>query len=281
MFCEENEYSAAAEFWFQTPEDVVRSLLHYDKNAHSILTLFLYSISYYLMAIFTTGMAVSLGIFIPSVLIGAAFGRLMGLCILYLIPSSSMYIVPGKYALIGAGAFMGGFLRMTVCATVILMESTGASPSFAIPLIITQFTAKYVGDKFGIGIYDSEIKKTRLPFLHWHPPKSALIKNALYMMSSPVICFEVMEKAGVVFDILHNCTHNGFPIVDNVKYSDKSTGRLCGIILRYQLVVIFLNGYYAETRDSWQDTVSLENFRALYPLYPGIEVTICRVKCKL
>lgn len=225
------------------------------------------------MSCVTCGLTISLGTFIPSVLIGASSGRLLALTCLKLWPNA-WFIVPGKYALLGAAAFMGGLLRMTISATVILMEATGVSPTFAIPLILIQMIAKWVGDKICDGIYEEAIKIKKIPFLKWDPPSNPRIVSAFQIMKSPVICFRARENAGYVYETLLNCRHHGFPIVEDVENRMTGNGRLLGLILRYQLMVIFLNGYYEETQDSWEPELSLDDFRALYPDYPGIEVSI-------
>ena len=45
-------------------------------------------------------------------------------------------IYPGTYALIGAAAFLGGVVRMTISLTVILIESTNEI-SYGLPIMLT------------------------------------------------------------------------------------------------------------------------------------------------
>ena len=47
-----------------------------------------------------------------------------------------MNLYPGKYALIGAAAFLGGVSRWTISLLVILMESTNET-DYGLPIMIT------------------------------------------------------------------------------------------------------------------------------------------------
>ncbi|CAF1586309.1 unnamed protein product, partial [Adineta ricciae] len=71
---------------------------------------------------------------------------------------------PGLYAVVGACAFLGGVSRMTVSLVVIMSEVTGGL-SYIVPLMITALTAKWVGDAFGEGIYEENVKLSGYPFL--------------------------------------------------------------------------------------------------------------------
>lgn len=77
LFCEDNEYNAAAALWFQTPESSVKSLFHDPPGSHKITTLLAFVPIYFLLSNITYGLNVSLGIFIPCLLTGAAWGRLL------------------------------------------------------------------------------------------------------------------------------------------------------------------------------------------------------------
>ncbi|XP_036331562.1 H(+)/Cl(-) exchange transporter 7 isoform X1 [Rhagoletis pomonella] len=270
LFCEDNEYNAVAALWFQTPEATVRSLFHDPPGSHKILTLTVFTLVYYFLSCVTFGLNVSLGIFIPTGLVGAAWGRLVAMIIFYIFPEAT-FLSPGKYALIGAAANLGGVLRMTISLSVILMETTGIETSFFFPLIVTLISAKWVGDYFTEGIYDIQIKMSGVPVLPWELPPKYEGLNASQLMSSPVVCIKKCDSANYIYKILRRCKHNGFPVVEDVQGNNRENGRVCGIVLRSQLIVILLNSLYEEKKQFWEKAISIETFRNVYPRYPSID----------
>lgn len=96
----------------------------------TILRTFLVIISY--------GCKVPAGIFVPSMAIGASFGRMIGILVQALhesFPNSKFFaacepdvpcITPGTYAFLGAGAALSGIMHITVSVVVIMFELTGA-----------------------------------------------------------------------------------------------------------------------------------------------------------
>ncbi|CAG02706.1 unnamed protein product, partial [Tetraodon nigroviridis] len=261
LFCADGEYNSMATAFFNTPEKSVRSLFHNQPRTYNPLTLGLFTLTYFLLACWTYGLAVSAGVFIPSLLIGAAWGRLCGILLassgsvgcrarshsrihgsrcsdVLLFGLLQMWADPGKYALIGAAAQLGGIVRMTLSLTVIMVEATG-NVTYGLPIMLVLMTAKIVGDYFVEGLYDIHIKLQSVPFLHWEAPGTSHWLTAREVMSSPVTCLNKIEKVGTIVDTLSNTStnHNGFPVVVQVTGGDEPA-KLCGLILRSQLIVL-------------------------------------------
>lgn len=106
----------------------------------TILRIFLVIISY--------GCKVPAGIFVPSMAIGASFGRFVGILVQALheaYPKSQFFascepdipcITPGTYAFLGAGAALSGIMHLTISVTVIMFELTGAL-NYILPTMVS------------------------------------------------------------------------------------------------------------------------------------------------
>ncbi|XP_008286945.1 H(+)/Cl(-) exchange transporter 7 isoform X2 [Stegastes partitus] len=281
LFCADGEYNSMATAFFNTPERSVRSLFHNQPGTYNPLTLGLFTLTYFFLACWTYGLAVSAGVFIPSLLIGAAWGRLCGILLASITSNSStsaqdstaIWADPGKYALIGAAAQLGGIVRMTLSLTVIMVEATG-NVTYGLPIMLVLMTAKIVGDYFEEGLYDIHIKLQSVPFLHWEAPATSHWLTAREVMSSPVTCLNRVEKVGTIVDVLSNTStnHNGFPVVVQVSGSDES-GKLCGLILRSQLIVLLKHKVFVELARSrlTRRKLQLKDFRDAYPRFPPIQ----------
>ncbi|XP_061703122.1 H(+)/Cl(-) exchange transporter 7 [Syngnathoides biaculeatus] len=274
LFCADGEYNAMATAFFNTPERSVRSLFHNQPGSYNPLTLGLFTLTYFFLACWTYGLTVSAGVFIPSLLIGAAWGRLCGILLSAISASGSIWADPGKYALIGAAAQLGGIVRMTLSLTVIMVEATG-NVTYGLPIMLVLMTAKIVGDYFVEGLYDIHIKLQSIPFLHWEAPATSHWLTAREVMSSPVTCLNKVEKVGTIVDILSNTStnHNGFPVVVMEGDSGEEPAKLCGLILRSQLIVLLKHKVFVELARSrlTQRRLQLKDFRDAYPRFPPIQ----------
>ncbi|KAI5292939.1 glycerol ethanol, ferric requiring protein, partial [Ascosphaera acerosa] len=130
------------------------------------------------LVIITYGCKVPAGIFVPSMAIGASFGRMVGILVQSLhesYPDSALFttcqpdvpcITPGTYAFLGAGAALSGIMHLTISVVVIMFELTGAT-TYILPTMIVVGVTKVVSDLLspGGGIADRMITVNGLPFL--------------------------------------------------------------------------------------------------------------------
>ena len=79
MYCGDGQYSAIGAIWFQTPEASVRSLFHDPPGSHRLTSILLFFCCYFGLSVWTYGLSVSSGVFIPALLTGAAWGRVVGM----------------------------------------------------------------------------------------------------------------------------------------------------------------------------------------------------------
>jgi chloride channel 3/4/5 len=103
-----------------------------------VASLFIATVLRILFVIISYGCKVPAGIFVPSMAIGASFGRMVGILVQALhesFPDSRFFsscepdvpcITPGTYAFLGAGAALSGIMHLTISVTVIMFELTGA-----------------------------------------------------------------------------------------------------------------------------------------------------------
>eukprot|EP00794_Sanderia_malayensis_P009333 gene9333-10316_t len=146
FFCNDGQYSSMGSLAFSTPEQSVISLFHASREQYKTVTIALFAICYFFLATWTYGLYVPSGLFVPTILCGAAWGRLFGDCVYSAFPKGK-WSDPGIYALLGSAAMLGGVMRMTISLCVIVMEATG-DISYGLPLMLAILIAKWVGDFF-------------------------------------------------------------------------------------------------------------------------------------
>ena len=239
--CKEGQYNEVASLIFTEADVAIKQLFHFreaggadDVSTFSSGALFLFFVPYILLATLTYGIAVPSGLFVPSLLAGAAFGRLFGHLLHKLDHTSGTFADSGTYALMGAAAVLGGMARMTISLTVILLEATG-DMQYVLPLMLTLMSARFTGNVFNEGLYDIHIHLKHIPFLEADVPAIAERNEIVagQVMSTEVKCLRPVERAGVVYDLLRSCKHNSFPIVDTA-----SGGTLYGTASRYMLCTL-------------------------------------------
>lgn len=178
--------------------------------------------------IITYGARVPCGIFVPSMAIGATFGRMVGLLVklwhennpdLFLFSScrpDMPCITPGTYAFLGAAAALGGVMHITVSVVVIMFELTGQI-TYILPTMIALMVTRAVNDWFESGgIADRYIRLNGYPILDgdeqvFGVPVSHVMQTKLTVMTAADMTFMDIET------ILETTDFQGFPVVEDLK----------------------------------------------------------------
>lgn len=239
--CESGYYNDLASLFLNTNDDAIRNLFSTgtDKEYH-IYTLFIFFAAVYFLGVITYGIAIPSGLFIPVILAGATYGRLVGRLF-----DSVTELDMGLFALLGAASFLGGTMRMTVSLCVILLELT--NDLLLLPLVmLVLLVSKTVADSFNKGVYDLIVKLKGLPYLEAHAEPYMRQLFARDVVSGPLITFSGVEKVGNILHALRTTGHNGFPVIDEPPYSDAP--ELCGVVLRSHLLVLLKRKHFSRGR---------------------------------
>jgi len=221
---------------------------------HALALLLLTLVFKIVMTIFTIGVKLPAGLYIPSLCMGAIVGRIVGTCIEQLAYHYPHYwvfkgecsetgagcITPGLYAMVGAAGVLGGVTRMTVALVVIMFELTGGV-RYIVPLMAAAMASKWVGDAFGRdGIYDAHIGLNGYPFLDNKEEFGCTTIAADAMQprgNAPLtVITEDTMTLGEVEALLENTKHNAFPVVVS-----RETYFLVGSVLRRDLLLALGN----------------------------------------
>ncbi|KAJ2660806.1 hypothetical protein IWW48_002789 [Coemansia sp. RSA 1200] len=140
----------------------------------SLLTFALLNRAFF--AAVTFGIKVPSGLVLPSMSVGAIFGRIVGSYMEYLTranagssvfaqcPVDSRCVIPGIYSLVGAGATLTGTTHTTIAVVAILMELTG-NLIYTLPVLVGVMTARWVSEYFTpSGIYELLIEHAGHPY---------------------------------------------------------------------------------------------------------------------
>ncbi|XP_076914675.1 chloride channel protein CLC-d-like isoform X2 [Bidens hawaiensis] len=235
FFCSnENEYNDLATIFFNTQDDAIRNLFSaktiHEYSAQSLLT---FLIMFYSLAVVTFGTAVPAGQFVPGIMIGSTYGRLVGMFVVRLYKKTN--IEEGTYALLGAASFLGGSMRMTVSLCVIMVEITNNLK--LLPLImLVLLISKAVGDAFNEGLYEEQARLRGIPLLESRPKNLMRKMTAKEACGNQKVCyFPRVVKVADAATILRTNNHNGFPVVD---HSRNGETMVIGLILRSHLLVL-------------------------------------------
>uniref|UniRef100_A0A0E0D4X6 Chloride channel protein n=1 Tax=Oryza meridionalis TaxID=40149 RepID=A0A0E0D4X6_9ORYZ len=253
FYCsKDNEYNDLATIFFNTQDDAIRNLFSaktfHEYSAQSLIT---FLVMFYSLAVVTFGTAVPAGQFVPGIMIGSTYGRLVGMFVVKFY--KKLNVEEGTYALLGAASFLGGSMRMTVSLCVIMVEITNNLK--LLPLImLVLLISKAVGDFFNEGLYEVQAQLRGIPLLDSRPKqvmRNMSAKDAC--KNQKVVSLPRVSRIVDIISVLRSNKHNGFPVVDR---GQNGESLVIGLILRSHLLVLL------------QSKVDFQN--SPFPCGPGI-----------
>uniref|UniRef100_A0A671QKL9 Chloride channel protein n=1 Tax=Sinocyclocheilus anshuiensis TaxID=1608454 RepID=A0A671QKL9_9TELE len=216
FFCYNNTYNDMATLFFNPQEVAIHQLFHQNAT-FSPVTLLLFFVLYFFLSCWTYGVSVPSGLFVPSLLCGASLGRLVANVLKI---NFHMQVYAGTFALIGAAAFLGGVVRMTISLTVILIESTNEI-TYGLPIMITLMVAKWTGDFFNKGIYDIHIHLKGVPLLEWETEVEMDKLTASDIMEPNLTYVYPHTRIQSLVSILRTTIYHAFPVVTENRDNEK------------------------------------------------------------
>lgn len=185
------------------------------------------------LAIITFGIKLPAGIFIPSLVAGALFGRIIGLIVQkyqwahsdsffdWCPPGSNPCVVPGMYSMVGAAATLSGVTRSTVSLVVIVFELTGRL-TYSIPVMLCTLIARTTADALEPeSVYEQTVKSSGLPYLNpntLHIWSDASVADALDMGVDPIWVHRLNTVSSLEAKLAHLAqglghADGGFPLL--------------------------------------------------------------------
>ncbi|XP_057546207.1 chloride channel protein CLC-d isoform X1 [Amaranthus tricolor] len=230
----ENEYNDLATIFFNTQDDAIRNLFSaktiHEFSAQSLLT---FLIMFYTLAVVTFGTAVPAGQFVPGIMIGSTYGRLVGMFVVNFYKKPN--IEEGTYALLGAASFLGGSMRVTVSLCVIMVEISN-NLKFLPLIMLVLLISKAVGDAFNDGLYEEQARLKGIPLLESRPKYEMRQMTAKEgCRTRKVVSLPRIVKVSDVVSILRSNKHNGFPVIDHTRSGETL---VIGLMLRSHLMVL-------------------------------------------
>ncbi|KAK3136509.1 hypothetical protein QOZ80_5BG0437280 [Eleusine coracana subsp. coracana] len=253
--CPPGQYNDLATLLHATNVDATRNIFSIRTPTEFRLdSLFIFLAIYIVLGLFTFGIAVPSGLFLPIILMGSAYGRITAL----LLSKFARGIDHGLYAVLGAAALMSGSMRMTVSLCVIFLELTNNLLLLPITMFVL-LIAKTVGDAFNPSIYEIILDLKGLPFLEPKPEPwmKDLAVGELAAAKPRAVTLQVVEKVSTIVAVLRSTCHNGFPVLDRPR---PGVSELHGLILRAHLVAVLKKRWFLHEKRRTEDWEARERF---------------------
>ncbi|KAL6839145.1 hypothetical protein ACP4OV_031036 [Aristida adscensionis] len=229
--CPPGHYNDLASLFLNINDDAIRNLYATGTNdVYHPGSVAIFFAASYALGVLSYGVVAPSGLFVPIILTGATYGRLVAMLL-----GGRSGLDHGLVAVLGSASFLGGTLRMTVSVCVIILELT--NNLLLLPLVmLVLLTSKTLADCFNSSIYDLILQLKGLPHLGGHAEPYMRQLTVGDVVAGPLRGFAGVEKVGHVVHVLRTTGHHAFPVVDEPPFSPAPV--LYGLVLRAHLLVV-------------------------------------------
>ncbi|KAM7263750.1 hypothetical protein ACFE04_001433 [Oxalis oulophora] len=248
--CPDGHYNDLASLIFNTNDDSIKNLFSKGTDTEfQYSSIIIFFVSCFFLSILSTGLVIPAGFFVPIIVTGASYGRLVGMVI-----GNHSNLNHGLFAVLGAASLLGGCLRTTVAMCVVLLELTNNLLLLPMMMLVL-LVSKTVADIFNGNSFDLIIKIKGFPYLRSHAEPYMRQLMVSDVVTAPLQFFNGIEKVGNLVHVLRTTAHNGFPVVDEPPFSEAPV--LYGLILRSHLISLLKKRTFTSTPQPMSD----DNFR--------------------
>ncbi|XP_073974819.1 H(+)/Cl(-) exchange transporter 7-like isoform X6 [Rhodnius prolixus] len=131
--CAKGQLPTVVLFFFQNDVSLMNTLIC-DERLMGVKPLLVLLVYYFILSAIYMGTAITGGVFVPNIITGAIWGRLLAELLLELVPQTDAWCRPQMYAFLAAGAHVGGTTRICLSIGIILLESSGEI-AFGLPVL--------------------------------------------------------------------------------------------------------------------------------------------------
>jgi H+/Cl- antiporter ClcA len=230
-------FNPIASIFWQTEGGLIRDILS-ESVMCSLGQMVVFCAVWYFWTIVTYGTQVPSGLFLPGMIIGCALGEIYAHIMLDAGVFDMEHYLQYRviYIILGMGACLAGYTRMTYSLAVIVMETSQAINIF-LPIILAVGVANQTGSLFTRGLYDRAVRAKQMPILKYtHVPEENRLIRAENIMSKKVVSLRSVETVKNIFTALKT-PHHAFPVTN-------TSGQVIGLIPKNFLVVMIQRRVY-------------------------------------
>ena len=223
---------------FNTEGDAIRTIISGFEGPGGVNSsswhLLIFALIWYFWTIVTYGVHVPAGLFLPGIIIGCAVGGCYAELQAWVLGNTIQETyLNGDTAvtnvLVGAGAMLSGYCRLTYSLVVIMLETTSSINIF-LPMMVGILCARATGNLLTNSLYDRALRMKQMPFLRSSCPDSTKYMKASEIMSRELVTLPTIANMAACKKALES-HHNAYPVVN-------TAGRLVGLIPKSNIVTL-------------------------------------------